>query len=148
MRETGLRVSAASKDGKPLQGDVIFVGNVDPDTGTVPLKARFANEDVSLWPGEFLRVGLTLDTRKNAVTVPSRAVLLGPDGPFVYVVGDDRIARIRLVTTDVENEGVTVISSGLVQGESVVLEGHVRLKDGMPVRLQEPALVPAGGERS
>lgn len=148
VRDTGLQVSASSKDGKPLQGDVIFVGNVDPDTGTVPLKARFANSDTSLWPGEFLRVRLKLDTRKNAVTVPSRAVLLGPDGPFVYVVGEDKTARVRLVSTDVENDGVTVISKGLASGESVVLEGHVRLKDGMPVRLQEPALVPAVGERS
>ena len=91
---------------------------------------------------------LKLDTRKNAVSVPSRAVLLGPDGPFVYVVGEDKTARVRLVSTDVENHGVTVISKGLASGESVVLEGHVRLKDGMPVRLQEPALVPAVGERS
>lgn len=148
MRDTGLHVSALSKDGKDLQGNVIFVGNVDPDTGTVPLKARFANDDIALWPGEFLRVGLTLDMRKNAVTVPSRAVLLGPDGPFVYVVGTDHIASIRLVTTDVENEGITVISNGLAAGESVVLEGHVRLKDGMPIRLQDPAPVPARGESS
>ncbi|HJD98280.1 efflux RND transporter periplasmic adaptor subunit [Mailhella massiliensis] len=147
VRDTGLQVAATSKGGDPIEGDVIFVGNVDADTGTVPLKARFANSDVTLWPGEFLRVRLKLDTRKNAVTVPSRAVLLGPDGPFVYVVGNDKTARIRLVTTDVENDGVTVISSGLSQGESVVLEGHVRLKDGMPIRLHEPALVQAAGER-
>ena len=133
----GLKVSAQNKEGKPISGDVIFLGNVDADTGTVPLKARFANADVELWPGEFLRVDLQLDTRKNAVTVPSRAVMLGPDGPFVYVVGSDRLARVRLVTTDVENDGVTVISKGLSSGEHVVLEGHVRLKDGMPIRLQE-----------
>ena len=148
VQNTGLRVSAASKDGIPLSGDVIFVGNVDADTGTVPLKARFPNEKVELWPGEFLRVHLTLDIRKNAVTVPSRAVLLGPDGPFVYVVGSDKLARVRLVETDVENEGVTVISKGLSSGEQVVLEGHVRLKDGMPIRLQSPTLVPDGGKRS
>ncbi len=143
VRETGLRVAAASKEGKPISGDVIFVGNVDADTGTVPLKARFINEDKVLWPGEFLRVRLQLDTRKNAVTVPSRAVLLGPDGPFVYVVGSDRLARVRLVTTDVENDGITVISKGLASGEQVVLEGHVRLKDGMPVRLQEDRKITA-----
>ena len=133
----GLAVSASSKEGKPLSGDVVFVGNVDADTGTVPLKARFANDNIELWPGEFLRVHVQLDTRKNAVTVPSRAVMLGPDGPFVYVVGEDNVAHVRLVTTDIENEGITVISSGLKSGERVVLEGHVRLKDGMPVRIQE-----------
>ena len=138
-------MSADSKEGKPLVGDVIFVGNVDADTGTVPLKARFLNEGTELWPGEFLRVKIQLDTRKNAVTVPSRAVMLGPDGPFVYVVGDDRIARVRLVSTDVENDGITVISKGLASGEQVVLEGHVRLKDGMPVRLQEDRKITAAG---
>lgn len=144
----GLRVSASSKEGKPISGDVIFVGNVDPDTGTVPLKARFANSDVALWPGEFLRVSLQLDTRQNAVTVPSRAVLLGPDGPFVYVVGSDNVARMRLVTTDIEDSGFTVIAKGLSSGERVVLEGHVRLKDGMPIRLQEDkSFVSAGGTR-
>ena len=143
--KSGLQVSADSKEGKPLVGDVIFVGNVDADTGTVPLKARFLNEGTELWPGEFLRVKIQLDTRKNAVTVPSRAVMLGPDGPFVYVVGDDRIARVRLVSTDVENDGITVISKGLASGEQVVLEGHVRLKDGMPVRLQEDRKITAAG---
>ncbi len=133
----GLAVSASSKEGHPLSGDVVFVGNVDADTGTVPLKARFANENIELWPGEFLRVHVQLDTRKNAVTVPSRAVMLGPDGPFVYVVGDDNVAHIRLVTTDIENDGLTVISSGLKSGERVVLEGHVRLQDGISVRIQE-----------
>ena len=132
----GLGVSASSKEGHPLSGNVIFVGNVDADTGTVPLKARFPNDKIELWPGEFLRVHLQLDTRKNAVTVPSRAVMLGPDGAFVYVVGDDNTARVRLVTTDIENDGITVISSGLKAGERVVLEGHVRLTDGMPVRIQ------------
>ena len=69
--------------------------------------------------------------------------MLGPDGPFVYVVGDDRVAKVRLVNTDVENDGVTVISKGLSSGEHVVLEGHVRLKDGMPVRLQEDRKITA-----
>ena len=63
--------------------------------------------------------------------------MLGPDGAFVYVVGDDNTARVRLVTTDIENDGITVISSGLKAGERVVLEGHVRLTDGMPVRIQD-----------
>ena len=91
---------------------------------------------------------LNRDTIKNAVIVLRSAVLLVRDGHFVYVVGEDKTARVRLVSTDVENDGVTVISKGLTRGESVMLEGHVRLKDGMPVRLQEPALVPAVGERS
>ena len=135
MARGDLSVSAVSKEGNPVTGKVIFVGNIASATGTVPLKARFANTDSALWAGEFLRVRITLDMRKNAVVVPSRAVVLGPDGSFVFVVGEDRKARIRLVQTDVENSGMTVISQGLEAGEQVVLEGHVRLKDGIDVRL-------------
>ncbi len=143
----GLKVSAVTKEGSSISGDVTFIGNVDADTGTIPLKALFDNQEMKLWPGEFLRVNLQLDTRRNAVTVPSRAVLLGPDGSFVYVVGDDMTARIRLVNTDVEHEGTTVIVKGLNAGEKVVLEGHVRLKDGMPVRLPEKTAGVSMGEQ-
>ncbi|WP_298067596.1 efflux RND transporter periplasmic adaptor subunit [uncultured Mailhella sp.] len=137
MERGALRVSAVSKEGTPVSGTVIFVGNVAPATGTVPLKARFENAGSELWAGEFLRVRITLDVREHAVTVPSRAVMIGPDGPLVFVVGDDGKAHIRLVETDVENDGVTVVSKGLEAGEKVVLEGHVRLKDGVEVRLAE-----------
>lgn len=139
MERGELRVSAASKEGTPVLGTVIFMGNVAPATGTVPLKARFENAGSELWAGEFLRVRITLDVRNHAVTVPSRAVMIGPDGSLVFVVGEDGKARIRLVETDVENEGVTVISKGLEAGEKVVLEGHVRLKDGIDVRVAEDA---------
>lgn len=145
FEENTLTVSASSKEGKPLAGSVVFVGNIDAETGTVPLKARFENKQTELWPGEFLKLHLQLDTIKNAVAVPNRTVMLGPDGPFVYVVGQDNRARIRLVSTGIENSGITVITQGLALGEQVVLEGHVRLRDGMSVRIQ--GTTPARGEK-
>jgi len=132
-----LPVMAQPRQGREAAGFLDFVGNVDTATGTVPLKAVFANEDNQLWPGEFVRITLRLAVRENVVIVPGRAVVIGPNGPFVYVVGDDMKARIRLVTTGVEHEDNIEIISGLTEGEQVVTEGHVRLGDGMTVRFPE-----------
>lgn len=90
-----------------------------------------------MWPGEYTRITLRLRLLKNVVTVPSRAVTIGPDGTFVYVVGDDMKARYRLVSTSVENNGIRVVTEGLNAGEKVVMEGHVRLADGIDVRFPE-----------
>ena len=143
LRSGALRAMFRSKEGEQLSGGIIYSGSVDSSTGTIPMKAGFANERRELLSGEYLRVFLQLDVLKNALAVPARAVLQGPDGPFVYVVGEDRKARIRLVSTDIETDGITVISKGLSAGENVVLEGHVRLRDGVDVRIAEAGKAPA-----
>lgn len=135
--ESDLKVTARSKDGMENEGELTFVGNVDSATGTVPLKARFANADGRMWPGEYARITLRLRLLKDAVTVPSRAVTIGPDGTFVYVVGDDMKAHYRLVRTGVEHNGISVVTDGLKAGEKVVIEGHVRLADGIGVRFPD-----------
>ncbi len=142
-----LSALSRTKSGNTVSGHVVYVGNVDSTTGTVPLKASFSNETGELWPGEFLRLFLQLDVRKGIVAVPSRAIMLGPDGPFVYVVSQDKKAHIRTVSIDIESDGFTAVSSGLAAGEQVVLEGHVRLKDGIAVRLADSAAGPGHGER-
>ena len=91
------------------------------------------------------RISPREDTARHEKERRHRAEHYGADGPFVYVVGSDRLAKVRLVDTDVENDGITVISKGLASGEQVVLEGHVRLKDGMPVRLQEDRRITSAG---
>jgi multidrug efflux system membrane fusion protein len=142
----GLPVTAVTKEGKKVTGMVTFIGNVDSSTGTVPLTAEFANEGFPLWPGEYMNVEIQLDIRSGVVTVPNRAVMLGPDGPFVYVVDAQKTAHMRLVKTDLETKSVTIVSEGLEKGESVVLEGHVRLKNGVPVRIAgEEAKTPKAG---
>lgn len=135
---SNLLVTAQPKLGEPAEGTLTFVGNVDSTTGTVPLKATFPNESSLMWPGEFVRIKLQLAILKDSVTVPSRAVIIGPDGTFVYVVSENMKAHYRLVSTGVETEGITIITKGLEAGERVVMEGHVRLFDGVTVRLPEP----------
>ena len=148
------KVTAQPKLGKAAEGVLTFVGNVDSSTGTVPLKATFPNENGLMWPGEYVEIKLQLAVLKDSVAVPSRAVIIGPDGPFVYVVKEvpsqddparkELIAQYRLVTSGTENEGMTVITKGLDAGEAVVMEGHVRLSDGIKVRLPEDAKPAAG----
>ena len=149
-----LKVTAQPKLGKAAEGVLTFVGNVDSSTGTVPLKATFPNENGLMWPGEYVEIKLQLAVLKDSVAVPSRAVIIGPDGPFVYVVKEvpsqddparkELIAQYRLVTSGTENEGMTVVTKGLDAGEAVVMEGHVRLSDGIKVRLPEDAKPTAG----
>lgn len=150
-----LKVTAQPKLGKPAEGVLTFVGNVDSATGTVPLKASFPNENGLMWPGEYVQIKLQLAVLKDSVAVPSRAVIIGPDGPFVYVVKEapnkddptqtNLIAEYRLVNSGVESEGMTVVTKGLAPGEQVVMEGHVRLSDGIRVRLPEADAKPAAG---
>ncbi len=132
-----LKVTAQPKLGRSAEGILTFVGNVDSNTGTVQLKATFSNDNGMMWPGEYVRLRLQLALEQDRVTVPSRAVTIGPDGTFVYVVSDDMKAHYRLVRTGTESDGLTVITDGLEAGEKVVMEGHVRLADGVGVRFPE-----------
>ncbi|MGS0758379.1 efflux RND transporter periplasmic adaptor subunit, partial [Roseateles sp. GG27B] len=89
---------------------------LDAVSGTVTLKARFANADEALWPGEFYAVRITLRTDAAAITVPERALQQGQAGPFVYVL-DGGLARLRPLTVDRLLDGRAVISAGLTAGE-------------------------------
>ncbi|WP_328746105.1 efflux RND transporter periplasmic adaptor subunit [Geomonas anaerohicana] len=113
------------------QGTVTFLDNgVDPATGTIKVKATFANARKTLWPGQFVNVAITLDTRKGATVVPTRAVQTGQQGEFVYVVKPDATAEVRPVSTGPALDGVTVIEKGLVPGDTVVTDGQVKLVPG------------------
>ncbi|MEK4033306.1 efflux RND transporter periplasmic adaptor subunit [Methylocystis sp. IM3] len=124
-------------------GELSVIDNqIDQLTGTVKLKAIFANQDLGLWPGQFVNVRLMLDTIKNAVVTPSPAVQRGPNGAFVYVLGDDGRAHMKTVTTGRQDENIVVVTSGLEPGETVVTSGFARLFDGAKVHVahtEEPA---------
>ncbi len=128
-------------------GELSVIDNqIDQLTGTVKLKAVFANQDLGLWPGQFVNVRLMLDTIKSAVVTPSPAVQRGPNGAFVYVLGDDGRAHMKTVTTGRQDENIVVVTSGLEQGETVVTSGFARLFDGAKVhvaRAEEPAAAAA-----
>jgi len=121
-------------------GEVAVIDNqIDQQTGTVRVKATFANPTLALWPGQFVNVRLVLDTIKNAIVVPSPAVQRGPSGAFVYLLGEDGVATLRPVTTGRQDESLAVIASGLEPGAKVITSGFSRLSNGAKTRLAEPA---------
>jgi multidrug efflux system membrane fusion protein len=116
-------------------GELTFVDNsVDPNTGTIRLKATFANASARLWPGQFCNVSLRLNERPNVVAVPARAVQIGQQGNYVFVVKQDSTVEMRNVTTgEAANDLVEV--KGVKPGETVVIDGHVRLGPGSRVKV-------------
>lgn len=123
------------------RGRVEFLDSqVDPASGTVRLKARFANRQRRLWPGQGLRVRLTLGTR-SGIAVPAEAVQAGADGLFVYAVDEQQRAQPRPVTVVLKDDRVALLSSGLRVGERVVTEGLQRIAPGVRVAF-DGALAP------
>ena len=145
-REKALSVTAlvGMGAGGGVTGALSFVDNgVDTTTGTVMLKARFANEANQLWPGQFVPVQLEIYRQADAVLVPSPAVQTGQDGLFVFVVDKDGKAQVQNVTAGRAVGDLTVIESGLNGGEQVVVDGQSRLTVGAKVEVKTP-----GGARS
>lgn len=120
-------------------GELKVVDNqIDQLTGTVKLKSVFGNADLKLWPGQFVNVRLMLDTIPKAVVAPSPAVQRGPNGAFVYLLGEDGRAHMKNVTTGRQDENIVVIVSGLEPGATLVTSGFSRLSDGAKVRITNP----------
>jgi multidrug efflux system membrane fusion protein len=145
-----LEVDAFSQDGKLLgKGKLTVIDNqVNTSAGTVLMQATFTNADEVLWPGEFVRVQLVVSKLNNVVTVPAQAVMAGPNGSYVYVIGpDNRVTRVGVQVTAGEN-GIAVISKGLSGGKKVVTDGQYRLDDGTTVAVLAPTNVPKGTQVS
>jgi multidrug efflux system membrane fusion protein len=137
-----LAVKAVSQEtGGPLdEGELRTADNrVDPATGTVQLKARFPNAGSKLWPGQFVNVQLTLQTLKNAITVPTTAVNRGPNGSFVFIVAANRKVTMQPVQVAWTQGELSVIGSGVRAGQTVVTDGQMTLKDGSLVRIMRSA---------
>ena len=119
-----------------ITGTLTFIDNtVDRATGTVLLKARVPNANRSLWPGQFVSVGLELAVDREAITVPAEAVVTTTNGAFVYVVEDGKAKRVMVKVGRPAGTRVK-LDSGLVGGEQVVIEGQNRLQDGAKVELR------------
>jgi len=125
-----------------------YDNQIDTTTGTVKLRATFANPEGALFPSQFVNVRLLVDTQKNVVLAPNAAVQLGQSGPFVYVVRDGKTVEVRKVKTGAADAQRTVIETGLEAGESVVIDGVDRLRDGAAIRLvgAKPDAAGAGAE--
>ena len=118
-------------------GQLTFIDNgVDPTTGTVKLKGTFQNKDRKLWPGEFVDVNLNLTTQKGAIIVATKAVQTGQQGDYVYVIKSDGTAEPRAVTTAGTYKDVTLIGKGLNAGETVVVEGQLKVVPNGKVAVQ------------
>jgi len=128
-----------AQQGAP-RGSLIFIDNaVDPSTGTIRLRAQFDNADASLWPGQFVNLSLRLYEQADAIVVPATAVQTGPDGQYVYVVGEDMIADVRRVTVQRTEGEQAIIAQGLTSGERVVTRGQLRLGPKTRVQIARPA---------
>ena len=128
-------VALDHNDTKQLaQGKLSVVDNqIDQTTGTVKLKATFANDGFSLWPGQFINCRLLLKTLKNAIVVPAAVVQRGPQGTFVYVINNQQQAEMKKVTIGETDAGFTLVKEGLQAGESVVIDGQYKLKPGSSI---------------
>ncbi len=139
------RATLPGQDDKPLTGELIFVDNaVDAATGTIRVKASFANRDHRLWPAQFVNVVLTLNTLTGAVVVPAQALQNGQIGDFVFVVKDDLTVDARKVALGPRRDNEAVISDGLAPGEKVVIDGHLRLVGGAKVEIKPAVSAPQG----
>ena len=117
-------------------GELTVVDNqVDPKTGGVRMKATFPNTDHKLWPGSFVNIHLETDVRKNVIAVPSVAVQHGLDGVFVFLIKPDNTVEHRPVTVGNIAGDLTLIETGLAEGDRVVTDGYARLSGGMKVRI-------------
>lgn len=116
----------------------VLDNQVDPATGTIKLRASFANDSLALWPGAFVTVRLRARVWENAISVPPVAIQRGPRGAFVFVVGEDAKAERRPVTVGHEDLTVAIVAEGLRAGERVVIDGASRLSDGTKVNVTAP----------
>ena len=137
---TPVRVATADSTRVAEAGSLAFLDNaVDSLTGTVTAKAKFVNQGNVLWPGEYVRVTLELAVEANTVAIPTRAVLAGQQGNYVFVVGTDKIATVRPISTGRVVGEFTTIADGIKPGEQVVVDGQSRLTPNAHVELKAPA---------
>lgn len=134
-----LQVTATPSEGAgvPLSGTLSFMDNsVDSTSGTVLLKAKFANPEGTLWPGQFVQVALELYVDANALTVPAPAVMSGQQGTFVYSIDAQGNAKQRPVVIARTVDSLAVVRSGVKPGEIVIVDGQSRLTPGTKVMVK------------
>lgn len=140
-----VRVLALEREarGQLGEGTLTVVDNqIDSTTGTIRLKATFANDPQRLWPGQFVNVRLLAETRRNATVVPAPVVQRGPQGTYAYVIKDDQTVEQRPIKVGRMEDNKALIDEGLNPGERVVVDGQYRLQPGARISVVER---PAGG---
>ena len=133
---------AYARDGETLlaRGELVLLNNqIDTASGTVQLKARFANAGHGLWPGQYVNVRLVLGEQAQALTVPAGVVQRGQSGTYAYVVDGEGKAQVRPIEVQRIQDGKAVLASGLQAGETVVEDGQYKLRPGVAVVGKTPA---------
>ncbi len=139
-----LKVIAMGRDNnvKLGEGELAVVDNqIDTTTGTIKLKAVFPNDNMQLWPGQFINARLLITIRKDGIVVPASVVQRGPENTYVFVIKEDQTVEMRTVNVDQFEDGQALIKDGLQAGERVVVDGQYRLQPGSHVKTPE-----AGGK--
>ena len=140
--------SAADSGRPPAVGKLNFVdSSVDMTSGTITAKAAFSNDDLALWPGQYVDVEIAADTLKNVTIVPTVAVQTGQKGPYVYVAKADQTVELRQVKVALSDGDRTALSEGVAPGDRVVVDGQMRLKSGSRFRERDKdAKTPAAAQ--
>jgi membrane fusion protein, multidrug efflux system len=127
-------------------GTLLLVDNIiDQATSTIRLKAMFPNTDEKLWPGEFVNAHVLIDTRSNAVVVPSAAIQRGPNGLFLWTVTANNLAQPRPIEAGPIYRDLTVVAAGLNGGERIVTDGQYKLQKDAPVTVTSTPTAPTAG---
>jgi len=139
MKSKGrLEVEAFNRDQsqKLTTGYLLTVDNqIDPTTGTVKLKAEFANKNNELFPNQFVNARLLLDTRRDVTVVPAAAIQRSPQGAFVFILKEDKTVSVRPIKVGPGEADMVSVDEGLTPGDIVVVEGAEKLRDGSKVEL-------------
>ena len=141
-----VEITAFDQDNRvPLSvGKLLLIDNaIDAATATIRLKAVFANDDERLWPGEFVNARLLLETRSNALAIPSAAIQRGPQGLFVWIATADNTAAVRPLRVGPTTGDLTIVDAGLEEGDRVVTDGQYKLQAKTPVSVSTPGAATA-----
>ncbi|HET6263423.1 MAG TPA: MdtA/MuxA family multidrug efflux RND transporter periplasmic adaptor subunit [Usitatibacter sp.] len=144
-------VQAWDKEQKTMlaAGTLLSTDNqIDVATGTVKLKAQFANGDSSLFPNQFVNVRMVVDVVRNTIVIPSAALQRDNQGTIVYAVKDDSTVAVRRVKPGPSDGELMSIESGLQAGERVIVDGVDRIREGAKVEVVEPGVTPGTRQRS
>ena len=129
-----VKVSVGNDSKSVYEGEVLVIDNqVDPSIAAVRVRAQIPNEKMTLLPGQFARVSLNANTLKDAIAVPSEAIVISPKGRLVYVVDKDDKVQAKPIKVVYEYQGTSVIS-GVESGSRVVVEGKQNLRPGSKIR--------------
>jgi len=151
MARGPVTVTAYDQDnrGALATGTLLLVDNmIDQATSTIRLKAMFPNTDEKLWPGEFVNAHVLIDTRSNAVVVPSAAIQRGPNGLFLWTVTANNLAQPRPIEAGPTYRDLTVVAAGLNGGERIVTDGQYKLQKDAPVTVTSTPTAPTSGSGS